>query len=302
MSASYYLGALAASDILVLLTTVLLEWFNIGLPKWPGEHRLPIVHTNGVCQTFLFTSYLFRFLSSWLIVIFTVERYIGVCKPLRRREKCTVKFARRAIGSLIVVGIAISTYKPVLSGISGDLAQRCGAKPQHEKINFVLDSCYGLIITAVPFVIISSLNMLITRNLLNTRRRHKRSKFLTEENFVKLEFTFVLLVVSTEFVALNLPYFIVWSKRSLQMIQNMLNPGVSTQSERMRGLHYITKTIFHLNYSSNFLLYSLTGAHFRAQLKGIMCTRRQRRPVSVTRMYMSSTTTYIHSSPSTSLV
>ncbi len=309
MSVSYYLGALAASDIMVLLTAVLLEWFTIGLPKWPGGHQLSALLVEGMCQTFLFLSYAFRFLSAWLIVIFTIERYIGVCKPLRRREKCTVSFARKAIACLTAIAILISSYKPALNGVTGDIAKRCGAKQDYDKINFILDSCYGLIITAVPFVIITSLNLLITRNLLNTRRRHKKSKFLTEENFVKLEFTFVLLIISTGFVALNLPYFVIWSKRNLKILHTMLTPGLGlhTMPDRLHGLLYITKTIFHLNYSSNFFVYSLTGAHFREQLKGILCNQRNNRPMSVlhmSRAVMSHTTyvTVASASPSTSMV
>ena len=74
MSACYYLAALAASDTGVLFTYVFLEWLNKGLPHWPGGHRAPIVNINGICHTFVFLSYFFRFLSSWLIVIFTIER------------------------------------------------------------------------------------------------------------------------------------------------------------------------------------------------------------------------------------
>lgn len=75
MSACYYLAALAASDIGVLMTYVLLEWLHLGLPLWPGGYQAPIITINGICHSFLFFSYTFRFLSAWLIVIFTIERY-----------------------------------------------------------------------------------------------------------------------------------------------------------------------------------------------------------------------------------
>lgn len=73
-SASLYLAALSISDLMVLLTYVLPEWLNKGLPFWPGNYRLPIIATDGVCQTFHFCSYTFRFVSVWIIVAFTCER------------------------------------------------------------------------------------------------------------------------------------------------------------------------------------------------------------------------------------
>ena len=76
LPASLYLAAISVSDTLVLLTYVLLDWLSKGLPRWPGNHMLPLVNITGVCQTFLFLSYTFRFTSVWLIVVFTVERLV----------------------------------------------------------------------------------------------------------------------------------------------------------------------------------------------------------------------------------
>lgn len=117
LSASMYLTAISMSDSLVLVTYVLLDWLNRGLPLWPGSHRVQVVNTHGVCQGFLFASYTFRFVSVWLIVLFTIERYIAVCRPFHRRLICTKTFARRAIASVVVLAVVISLYKPLLSGV-----------------------------------------------------------------------------------------------------------------------------------------------------------------------------------------
>ena len=82
---------------------------------------------------------------------------------------------------------------------------------------------------------------------------------------VKLEFTCLLLVVSTCFIALNLPYFVVWCMR----VYNQLSAGTAgpASSAHLRGTLYISKTIFSFNYCINFFLYSMTGVNFRRQLK-----------------------------------
>jgi len=65
-----------------------MDWLKKGLPLWPGRHSIRWVDTSGVCESstkgstdspgvcesFLFTSYTFRFVSIWLIVLFTIER------------------------------------------------------------------------------------------------------------------------------------------------------------------------------------------------------------------------------------
>jgi len=74
LSSSMYLSAISVSDCLVLLSYVLLDWLKKGLPLWPGRHSIRWVDTSGVCESFLFTTYTFRFVSIWLIVLFTIER------------------------------------------------------------------------------------------------------------------------------------------------------------------------------------------------------------------------------------
>lgn len=272
ISASFYLAALALCDMGVLSTYVLFDWLNKGLPQWPGHYRFPLVAKDGICETFLFLTYTFRFLSVWIIVVFTVERYIGVCKPLRRREMCTKTFAHRAIASLVCLAFAISLYKPLLSRVNKTSYEHiCAWKKEHENLNFVLDTIYALLITVVPFIIMVVLNILIVRKLLHTRRRHKRAKFLGDESVVKLEFTFILLAVSTCFMILNLPYIIVWCMRFQSELSHLMGPDDPTATAKARGLLYIMKTIFCINYCINFFLYSLTGLHFRKHLK-ILCT------------------------------
>ena len=94
-------------------------------------------------------------------------------------------------------------------------------------------------------------------------------------SIVKLEFTILLLVVSTCFIALNLPYFITWCLTISKRIHIvMFSSGTrATSSAHLRGTLYISKTIFSFNYCINFFLYSLTGVNFRRQLRTVFCRR-----------------------------
>ena len=272
VSASFYLTALAVSDSLVLVTYVLLDWLARGLPMWPGSRSYNLLIVPGMCQVTLLLSYVFRFMSAWLIVIFTVERFIGVCKPLHRRALCTHQFAKRAIIGIMITAFVLSSYKPALSGIiqKGN-STFCAHKPDYVMVSFVLDAIYACIITVLPFSIIAVLNCLILKKLNDTKQRHKRSKMAVDESCIKLEFTAILLTISSTFVVLNMPYFILWCMNFHQQLNNSLTLANPTQAERMRGWMYIAKTIFFGNYCVNFFMYSLTGAYFRRQLIGLLC-------------------------------
>ena len=148
----------------------------------------------------------------------------------------------------------------------------CGGREEYLNISSFLDAAYALSITGIPFIIIFILNLLIIRQLLITRKKNKQSKLLSEENFLKLEFTFVILAMSTSFVALSLPFFITWCHHRISSLGTITD--IHSSNEKARGVFFITKAIYYFIYSSNFFLYSLTGAHFRKQLKAL-CGRKQ---------------------------
>ena len=276
-----YLMALATSDSLVLVTYVLLDWLKRGLPQWPGGWRCNVVDVDGVCQAFLLLSYVFRFLSAWLVVSFTVERYVGVCRPLDAGggRECPT----RVVSGLCVLALLLSLYKPVLSEVrrtaQGDM---CTLKVEQQTLVFYLDTVYGVLITGVPFVVIATLNILIGASLYRTRRRHRRATFASGNSAMAFDLNVVLISVSTSFILLNLPYFVVWSLRVRQHLNTVPRPDAFASRERMRGWLYATKTVFYMNYCCNVFLYSLTGAQFRQQMRAVLFGKSHRSPCDVT--------------------
>ncbi|KAH3846972.1 hypothetical protein DPMN_089281 [Dreissena polymorpha] len=279
MSASRYLSALSICDLMALVFYVLSEWLRRGLNTIvPGYHG-SFLDTPVVCQVWLHLSYMSRLLSAWLIVTFTCERYIGVCMPLRRRNMGSLKETNRIITLLFVLSCIVAIYKPVTSEVRAlNNMTACTSKESFEFEAFVLDSLYALIITLAPFVIISTLNILIVRKLLNRKRKNKFN-LVTEENAIRLEFTFILLAISFFFIALNLPYFSMWVKQFLQShyLHSTFDHTDDLSFEYWQGVTKITRTIFNINYCINFFLYSITGACFRLQLRALFSRSRNSR-------------------------
>lgn len=149
----------------------------------------------------------------------------------------------------------------------------CAQREGYEFTNFIMDGFYGTFITAIPIAIITTLNILIVRQLFLTRNR--RALFSTESK-MRIESTVIILIVSTASVLLNFPYFIVWCMNFGRQFGDFLHPGNLTGGERLRGWVFITKTIFYFNYSFNFFLYSLSGGVFRKHLYQLCCKRQPR--------------------------
>lgn len=105
-----------------------------------------------------------------------ISRYIGVCHPLRRRDICTTSSTRRLVVGLIVVSFLVNVYKPLLSQVHHvpGVGMLCTSHQDHRFLTFVLDSTYAVMITFVPFVIITVFNLLIIRKLLRHNRKRRK--------------------------------------------------------------------------------------------------------------------------------
>lgn len=272
LSASTYLAALSSADLLTLVFYVTVEWLRRGLVHLSPDVRMTFLDFEGVCQIQLYLSYIFRFLSAWIVVAFTVERYIGVCHPLRRRNICTTSGTRRIIIGLIVFACIFVLYKPIMSGVQTPERRPpvCARKDDYAFISFVFDSIFAGMITLVPFIIITVLNLLIIRKLFIRNKMQRECKVITEESIIRLEFTLILLAISFCFIAFNVPYFAVWFRNFLHAsyFQSSLSTKTDVANyEYWQGVLRITRTIFYMNYCINFFLYSITGAYFRREVK-----------------------------------
>ena len=321
-SSSVYLASLALADLsfLLALTVVWLGWINV-----------PLFHKRGWCQTVVYITYVSTFLSVWLVVSFTIERYVIVRYPLRKDRFCTLGRARRVVTSLTLCGLVLYSFAPWTSGIVHiRTLPVCMPLPQHYVLFTTvtaIDSAINLIIPSCTIVVLnirmaykivkvtretkhlglpnsgSQMESLPDRRAtlyrsmsLNRRNSHRAVLFLTGTNStharqslarmgsvtspstqaqfgiaqgrVRAQYRTarMLIIVSSVFVILNVPSHVF---RIHAFLYTSLGDRLVTSKKALRWQE-LFQLLYHLNFSINFILYSLYGRQFRTGLKLIL--------------------------------
>lgn len=107
-SASYYLSALAVSDtgFLVNLLAVWLEGLGVN-----------IITSGLMCPLVMYLGQVTCFMSVYLTVAFSIERYVAVHYPLSRPRICTRSKARKIIAAITIIALLSFSYAWVIAEV-----------------------------------------------------------------------------------------------------------------------------------------------------------------------------------------
>lgn len=254
-SSSIYLGALATSDSGYLIV-VFVSWLTIV--------KIELFNQPGYCEFFTFLGHVFSFLSVWLVVAFTVERYIAVKWPLRRRSLCTVARAR-----IVVIGLtasAIFLCSPVILFCKSNTVRnmtRCDLDKDWAFWANIYNISDTVITFAVPLTIIVIFNTLIARNIYKSdhiRRTMTIESTTSSDNqnprdrIPQTKVTKMLLIVSSAFFCFNMPSCV------FRLIGFLYDRQHLTWLFRAQQLSY---QIYTTSFGINFVLYCVGGRNFR---------------------------------------
>nr|BAO01068.1 neuropeptide GPCR A18 [Nilaparvata lugens] len=312
LSSSYYLAALAASDT-GFLATLFVAWLPIV--------NVPLFNKPVICQASIYLNSVCSFVSVWLVVTFTVERFIVVLYPLQRQAVCTVTRAKAVLAILAIV--ALLTYSPYLitsapqlkaDPLTNTTHEVCTLLDGYHDLASLLNSVDVMLTLVLPFVLIVALNSLICRtvwrlarirrgmmlppseqqpaagggNCTGGSRLHRSRKLQSSGGSScavamsaarqprkrspssSAKVTEMLLVVSTVFIVLNLPSYVVriWIYASPPSHNEHNNWQIILQ-------HYFL-VLFNTNFGINFVLYCVSGQNFRRALVSLFCRRSRR--------------------------
>ena len=126
------------------------------------------------CQLTIYLANLSSFLSVYYIVAFTVERFIVVMFPLRRRTICTVRRAKIVCVILGVFALLFYSFSLWMNGVrpSSD-GNTCMILPQYTQYSHILMNVDTVLTLVVPSVPIITLNSLIAIKLYRTNKNRR---------------------------------------------------------------------------------------------------------------------------------
>jgi hypothetical protein len=224
LSSSFYLGALAISD-----TGFLIALFA----SWLNSFGVPLFNVSGLCELSIYLTYVCSFLSAWLVVAFTVERFIAVRYPLRRSSMCTVARAKVVLASLTTLALLLNIPNFWLTQIEiRDNRPICSLNPKFTVLATVINHLDFVVTFILPFFAIVTLNAWITvmvwqlarirrvltltaarERSIHCRRPHQPHSAAMPQQSLRsassqTKVTKMLLIVSTVFLCLNLPSYV----------------------------------------------------------------------------------------------
>lgn len=284
LSSSVYLSALAVSDNGFLIC-VFISWLN--------NVHVHLYHRNVWCQLFVYLTYVFSFLSVWYVVGFTVERYIAVCFPFKRCDMCTTKRAKIVVVAMALFAAIAYTFALWTSSVDTAGAVEPFCMPRQQYMGFIdvmnnIDTATTLILPSFALLFFN-LRIVWAVGLVSRDRKYMRdstssesaatlwSRWSSDNSGVRpashMRVTRMLLVVSSVFLALNLPghafrvYLFI-----MQLVDKTYSPG-----ELFFHWQRFFLYVYYINFAINIFLYSICGKNFRLALKSLVLRRRRRR-------------------------
>ena len=273
-SLTFVLTALAFSDAATL---------NTGLMHWWIVYQFG-VEIRGLssfgCKVHVMLTYFFGDLSSWTLIMLTVERTVSVCLPLRCR---TLFSLRRVVGvwsAVVVLLIGLNahifvTADIILEASSSSVNNQtvnvsvCDVKPQY--FNFITVTWYwidAMTNSFVPFGVVLIGNIIVIFKIVIARRARSDQMGVVADarnggdgDRGRMASTIMtLFTVSAAFLVFEVPYacYFLWSSYSGYDTTTGVGAAVADLA------YAVTALLYYTNNAVNFALYFVSGRKFRA--------------------------------------
>ncbi|KAH7939090.1 pyrokinin-1 receptor [Rhipicephalus sanguineus] len=291
-ASSLYMGALAISDsgFLIILS---FAWLN---------ERGINVYQHGLCLVTVFFTSVFSCWSVWLTVSFTAERFVAVRYPLWKLQTSSPsRRPRLVIGTTAILSLALNAPLLLFVRVGDGEYSDCSLHPEYESALYYLNLLDTVLTFILPFLLITFMNFMISRAIYRFYVRYKRQRAMPDVHMdshisstsspsrlngntviskdgtitatsgggiahaTQISVTRMLLLVSTVFMLLNLPSYV------MRIYVFLLSLGHSDLPDaKHSSLPYVLQRYFMLlyytNFAINFVLYNASSRMFRSTL------------------------------------
>ncbi|KAK2148109.1 hypothetical protein LSH36_515g01063 [Paralvinella palmiformis] len=257
-STSFYLRVMALADLLVLITGMIPEWL---------EHTDLVVFKQlhpATCKLEKFSFYTCADTAVWILMVFTVDRFIAVCFPLNKKDYCLISRARFYALAAFVCAVAKNFHVFWTRGAeyrkddnnATYLKSNCGRPEPFSNFELFVRPWIAIsLVSFIPFAVILVCNVFIIRALLAVRRLHHEQAIASQSDRTLIQMTIMCLSASFAFLVCVAPSIVLligrpyWQDTSWYSIVKDIN-----------------NQLVYVNHSINFFLYCLTGKRFRHEL------------------------------------
>ncbi|XP_067905016.1 probable G-protein coupled receptor 139 [Heterodontus francisci] len=264
---THYLVAMAAADLLVVMTDVILRWLIIYFPV----SFLDITPICSLVTVFIFAS---TEISVWFTVTFTFDRFVAICCQKLKTKYCTEKIARVIIGAVTVLSCLESIpwfIRFQAQYIFNNLEWFCITKPEYYTSIFwaAYEILHRLLTPLLPFVLILLLNTLTVRHILKASRARRRLQEASDgvspsdsEMDKRGKSIILLFTISGSFIVLWTPYVTCFLYQRIAFMSDSRTPSPIAGT-----IGYLLQL---LSTCTNTCIYTVTQSKFREQLKKVV--------------------------------
>uniref|UniRef100_UPI00398E4919 probable G-protein coupled receptor 139 n=1 Tax=Pristiophorus japonicus TaxID=55135 RepID=UPI00398E4919 len=263
-----YLVAMAAADLLVVITDLILR-------QIPVVHRLDFVRGIPVCNIHAVLLYAATDCSVWFTVTFTFDRFVAICCQKLKIKYCTEKTAAMALGTVTVLSCLknIFWYFMYLRKYTFTNTPWFCYVSVLVMVSYLwgtIELLHSILTPCVPFVLILLLNALTIRHILVASRARRRLRDHSSEGIAsdiemkkRRKSIILLLIISGNFILLWAVFmlFSIWNRMSYLGYYTLHLPSYVKEIGFMLQL---------LSCCTNTCVYAMTQTKFREQLKNVV--------------------------------
>ncbi|XP_021467000.2 probable G-protein coupled receptor 139 [Oncorhynchus mykiss] len=268
-TAIIYLSCLAIVDTFYLVWVILLD---LTLTFWQLQ---PFWHSHPACGIMGFLQYGSLYSSSWIVVVFTIERYLVLSSTSAKQHFSQAKVTRLTCVSIILVSHLasvpmgwINVVTPKNFTIEGKNVTLPWCHYRGHIYSTVLVWVTTFLSGGIPIILVIIFNSLIGHHLTRARKM-----FTKEERRVMRgggtkgmvrRTIFLLGTVSVSFVVLSLPRFVTYC-----ILRTKYNHDWFDRNDYRIPINLISdlaNMLQNLNSTTNFLLYCMVSRGFRQEL------------------------------------
>ena len=249
-----------------------------------------------ICKLNVYFNYVFSAVSSWLLVMLSVER--AAFFSVKKTRVCSVLRKKSLVACIILFSLLIYSFSLVTTSVEISETQQVLCTPIKKWLNLVkmmalFDSIIAILL---PFVLILISNTIVGFKLIDHSKRFSQSfkiNIYDERKPVRRvkkipAITKILFTISSTFLILNLPIALskIWHFYKNYDHENHLSPRVkdslkyheSTDDESSQSLNEeiverVSCYLYYLNFSINFFLYTLNECKFSIRFLNLFKNR-----------------------------